>query len=182
MSKIDTQTETKIVALIARGDSYSQIKASLEKEGVSISTTAIGDIKARNEQALSYIQNKLIDHETTKTARILNKTRDMIEKKLDAASGDVPVLQELIELRDNGEIDDNEFARLSMRAVESHSISIKDLTTVSKEMFNQSQIEAGKPTSISETPEQAKKNLQTLLEAINNKDEAAMVKAIFLDA
>jgi hypothetical protein len=68
-----------------------------------------------------------------------------------------------------------------MRAVESHHIPLRDLIAASKEMFNQTQIEAGKPTSITESPEQAKRNLQTLLQAIHNRDDKAMVDAIFLD-
>ena len=181
MSKIDTQTETRIVVLKARGDTYEQIKNTLAKDGVDISISGLQKVIERNKPALEHIKSELVQHQTTKTTRILEKTREQIEKKLDAAAGDVPVLQELIELRDSGEIDDAEFARLSMRAVESHHIPLRDLIAASKEMFNQSQIEAGKPTSITESPEQAKRNLQTLLEAIHNRDDKAMVDAIFLD-
>jgi len=181
MSKLDTQTETRVVVLKARGDTYEDIKKALEKDGIDISIPGLRKVIERNKEAMTYIKGELVQHQTTKTSRILDKARQQIEQKLDAAAGDVPVLQELIELRDAGEIDDKEFARLSMRAVESHGISIRDLVSTSKEMFNQSQIEAGKPTSITETPEQAKRNLQTLLEAINNRDDKAMVDAIFLD-
>ena len=181
MSKIDTQTETRIVVLKARGDTYEDIKKALAKDGIEMSISGLQKVIERNKAAMDYIKGELVQHQTTKTSRILDKAREQIEKKLDAAAGDVPVLQELIELRDNGDIDDNEFARLSMQAVSSHGISLRDLVTTSKEMFNQSQIEAGRPTSITESPEQAKKNLQTLLEAINNRDDKAMVDAIFID-
>lgn len=181
MSKIDTQTETRIVVLKARGDTYEDIKTTLAKEGIEMSISGLQKVIERNKEAMTYIKGELVQHQTTSTARILNKTREQIEQKLDAANGNVPVLQELIELRDAGDIDDQEFARLSMRAVESHGISIRDLTSVSKEMFNQSQIEAGKPTSITENPEQAKQNLQTLLLAIKNNDTKGMVDAIFLN-
>lgn len=181
MGKLDSNTETKIVALIARGDSYAKIKDYLHDNGVELSISGIQKVKQRNTEALSYIERKLVDHATAKTARILDKAREQIEKKLDASNGDVPVLQELVDLRNNGEIDDQEFARLSMQAVSSHGISIKDLTTVSKEMFNQSQIEAGKPTSITDNPTQAKENLMTLLAAINSGDEKRIAQAIFVD-
>lgn len=181
MSKLDTQTETRIVVLKARGDTYEQIKNTLAKDGVDISVSGLQKVIERNKPALEHIKGELVQHQTTKTSRILEKTRAQIEKKLDAAEGNIPALQELIELRDSGEIDDNEFAKLSMRAVESHGIPLKDLVSVSKEMFNQSQIEAGKPTSITETPEQAKKNLQTLLQAIHDRDDKGMIDAIFLD-
>lgn len=181
MSKIDTQTETRIVVLKARGDTYEQIKTALAKDGVEVSISGLQKVVERNKEAMSYIKSELVQHQTTNTARILNKTREQIEQKLDAAAGNVPVLQELIELRDSGEIDDNEFAKLSMRAVESHHIPLRDLVATSKEMFNQSQIEAGKPTSITESPEQAKRNLATLLDAIQRNDDKAIVDAIFLN-
>lgn len=181
MGKLDTQTETKIVALIARGDTYEQIRQHLQREGVSISISGLQKVKQRNTDALSYINKKLIDHQATKTARILEKARDQIEKKLDAANGESGSLQELVDLRNSGEIDDQEFARLSFEVVSKQSLSIKDLTTVSKEMFNQSQIEAGKPTSISDNPTQAKENLMKLLAAINSGDEKQIAEAIFID-
>jgi hypothetical protein len=143
---------------------------------------AISDVKKRNGQALSYIQQKLADHEISKTTRILEKTRAMIEKRLEAADGNSTQMRELIELRDEGLIDDDEYAKLSYQSMRANDISIKDLTTVSKEMFTQSQIEAGKPTSITESPEQAKQNLRTLLAAINSGKEEDIVGAIFLDA
>lgn len=181
MAKIDTQTETRIVVLKARGDTYEDIKKTLAKDGIEMSVSGLQKVIERNKEAMTYIKGELVQHQTTKTSRILEKTREQIEKKLDAAAGDVPVLQELIELRDAGDIDDNEFARLSMQAVSSHGIPLRDLISASKEMFNQSQIEAGKPTSITESPEQAKRNLQTLLQAIHDRDDKGMVDAIFLD-
>ena len=181
MSKLDTQNETRIVVLKARGDTYEDIKKALAKDGIEMSISGLQKVIERNKEAMTYIKGELVQHQTTKTSRILDKTREQIERKLDAANGDVPVLQELIELRDAGEIDDNEFARLSMQAVSAHGISMRDLVSTSKEMFNQSQIEAGKPTSITESPEQAKRNLSTLLEAINNRDDKAMIDAVFID-
>lgn len=182
MSKIDAKTETQVVALIARGDSYSSIVEQLAKDGISLTPAAITGIKQRNTQALSYIQQRLADHEIGKTTRILDKTRNMIEKKLDDAGKCEDERLELRELYDNGEIDAREYLRRNDELVRRYHVTIKDLTTVSKEMFTQSQIEAGKPTSITETPEQAKKNLQTLLEAIQGGKEEDMVKAVFLDA
>lgn len=182
MSKIDTQTETKIVAMIARGDSYSEIQTILLKDGISITGAGISGIKDRNLEALSYIQRELARHEVSKTTRILDKTRNMIDKKLDGAVNLEQDLAHIRDLRESGEIDDIEYGHLFNKLIRDANISIKDLTTVSKEMFTQSQIEAGKPTSIVENPEQAKKNLNTLLRAIKDGKEEDMVGAIFLDA
>lgn len=146
--KIDAQTEVRIVALIARGDSYSSIQSELKNSGVEISLSGITDIKQRNTMALDQIKTSLAAHEVSKATRILDKARKQIEEKLDS----------------------DEY------------ISVKDLTTVSKEMFNQSQIESGKPTSIASNPEENKKNLMTLLKAINDKDEIGMLHSIFPDS
>lgn len=182
MSKIDSHTETKIVALMARGDSHSQIQEAMQREGKTIAISTLTDIKKRNSEALSYIQGKMIEHETSKTARILDKTRAMIDKKLDAAENLDETIAALRDKLESGEIDEHEHNLLFNKALKDADISVKDLTTVSKEMFTQSQIEAGKPTSITENPDQAKKNLTKLLAAINSGKEEDIVKAIFLDA
>jgi len=176
---IDTQTETKIVAMIARGDTYADIQSQLLNDGIKLSIPGISKIKARNEQALSFIQNKMMEVEASKSAQILSKARNLIDKKLDKMD-DTTDLDDLEDHKDEMEFPD--YMKLKESIKSRNNITVKDLTTVSKEFFNQSQIEAGRPTSITESPEQAKKNLKVLLEAINSGNEEAMAKAIFLDA
>ena len=180
--KIDTQTEIKIVARMARGDTYADIKDDLAKEGVDISLSGLTDIKQRNSAALEQIKSSLIAHETSKSARILDKAKKQLESKLDAAETFEVRIATLKNKLEAGEIDEKEYEAM-IRVLEFDSkITIKDLVTVSKEMFNQSQIEAGKPTTITENPEENKRNLMILLKAINEKDEIGMLKAIFPDA
>jgi len=180
--KIDTQTEIKIVARIARGDTYQDIKDDLVKEGVDISLSGITDIKQRNSMALEQIKSSLVAHETSKSARILDKAKKQIEHKLDSADQIEKELEEAKKLYDDGDIDFKEYLDSVEQINRRGHISVKDLVTISKEMFNQSQIEAGKPTSITENPEENKKNLMILLKAINDKDEVGMLHAIFPDA
>lgn len=180
--KIDTQTEIKIVARIARGDSYQEIKDDLAKDGVDISLSGITDVKQRNSLALEQIKGSLVQHEASKSARILDKAKKQLEGKLDNAERIEQELSEAKKLYDDGDIDFKEYLDSVDQINKRGHISIKDLVTVSKEMFNQSQIEAGKPTSITENPEQQKENLMTLLKAINEKDDVGMIKAIFPDA
>lgn len=179
MSKYDAQTETKIVALIARGDTYQSIKERLAKDGVEISISQISNIKDRNLDSLEYIKNSLVKHETTNATRIMGKARQLVEDKLDAAMGNDKIRSDALRALLEGDIEKDEYESI-MRETGSQ-IALKDLVTTSKEFFNQSQIEAGKPTSITENPTQAKENLKRLLEAINSGDEQRIVEAIFIE-
>lgn len=181
MSKIDTATETKIVALLARGDTLQQVKDFLADQGTELSISGIQAVKNRNTEALSYVKNKLMEHNTSNSARILDKARKQLEQKLDNSDKSQIEIDKLQEMYNDGEIDAKELLRRSDEVRRRYNINVKDLTTISKEMFNQSQVEAGKPTSITENPAQQKENLRTLLDAINKGDEAAIANAIFLD-
>lgn len=178
---IDTQTETKVVAMIARGDSYSTIKENLELEGTTISTTAISDIKKRNTEALNQIQSAIVQAQTSQATRLLGKSRTIIERRLDKELNRAEDIDEYRQLWLNGEISYEEY-RDEVLKYGDKAMSTAELTSLTKEMFHQSQIEQGKPTAISENPTQAKENLSTLLRAISQGDEAAMVRAIFPDA
>lgn len=177
--KTDPQVEARVVALIARGDSYSQIQEELAKDDIEISTVTIGNIKQRNSAALETIKGALVQQEIGVANRIMHKSRKLIEDRLTDDESTKELLSDALRARINGDIDKDEYESIVKKI--SPQISLKDLTTISKEFFNQSQIEQGKPTSITESPAQAKENLKTLLEAINKGDEAAIVKAIFLE-
>lgn len=179
--QIDTQTEVKIIALIARGDTYANIQSQLKKEGVDIAVPTISKIKSRNEEALQAIKNEIIKVETSKSATILEKSRSLIEKKLDI-SEDTSIPDELQRAYDDGEIDGKQFFDRKQAVFNKRRVTIGELNMVAKEAFNQSQIESGKPTSITNSPAEAKKNLERLLLAINSGKEEDIVKAIFLDA
>jgi len=178
---IDTQTEVRIVALLARGDKQADIQSQMKKEGVDITLPTISKIKARNTEALQAIKGEMVKVEASKSATILEKSRNLIEKKLDI-SNDETIPQELQDAFDNGDIDAKQFLDRKQAILNKRKVTIGELNMVAKEAFNQSQIESGKPTSITNSPEQAKKNLVTLLRAINSGKEEDIVKAIFLDA
>jgi len=178
---LTTQAEVRIVALIARGDTYATIQAQLKKDGISITIPTISKIKLRNEDALKAIKTQMIKVESSKSATILEKSRNLIEKKLDKAEDD-SIPEELTQALENGDIDFKDYLKEVSRVQNSRRLSVGELNMVAKEAFNQSQIESGKPTSITDSPEQAKHNLERLLSAINSGKEEDIVKAIFLDA
>ena len=65
---LTTQAEVRIVALIARGDTYATIQAQLKKDGISITIPTISKIKLRNEDALKAIKTQMIKVESSKVS------------------------------------------------------------------------------------------------------------------
>lgn len=180
-STLDAATETRVVAMIARGDTYEAIRRALGTEGVSIAISTISDVKKRNPDALKYIQDALVEHEANQSTKLLSKSRRLLDRKLDRALRQDEEIQELTEQYQSGEFDEAVFNGLLHKALKSE-LTVAELTSLTKEMFNQSQVEQGKPTSITENPTQAKENLKALLEAINNNDDKAILEAVFPDA
>jgi hypothetical protein len=180
--KLDGNTESQVVAMLARNDTQQQIVDWLKSEkGIEMSVANIGVIKKRNTEAITFMRGELVKHETTIAATILDKSRRLIDKKLDKA---LSIEDELTALRksfDDGKMNADNYYR-EVDIVLRNRLSVQELNALSKEAFNQSQIEAGKPTSITESPEQAKAHLAVLLAAIANGDEAAALKAIFPSA
>jgi hypothetical protein len=179
--RVDQATETKVLALIARGDTYDAIKGVLESEGTIISIATISAIKSRNKSALDFMKQELVKHEVSASTKLLGKARQLLERKLTRALNAEQIQKELIEEAKSGELEPHIFEALYNKALKAE-LTVAELTSLSKEMFNQSQVEQGKPTSITESPAQAKENLKTLLEAINNQDDEKILKAIFPDA
>lgn len=180
--KLDGQTETQVVAMLARGDTHQQIVDWLDTEkGVKIALATIGVIKNRNTEGINFMKGELLKHETTMATSLLDKSRRLIDKRLDKALSLEETLKDLRAQFDRGEIDDKTYyyhVDIELR----NRLSVQELNAISKESFNQSQLEANKPTSITDSPAQAKANLETLLHAIANNDDKAILEAIFIDA
>lgn len=180
--KLDGQTETQVVAMIARGDTHQQIVDWLDTEkSISMSIANIGVIKKRNQEGINFMRGEQIKHETTMATTILEKSRRLINHRLDQALTLDESLAKLKARFDDGEITDKEYYHevdIELR----NRLSPAELNALAKESFNQSQLEANKPTSITESPAQAKANLETLLHAIATGDDQGILKAIFPDA
>lgn len=180
--KLDGNTESQVVAMLARNDTQQQVIDWLKEEkGIKMSIASIGVIKKRNTEAIAFMRKELTKHETTIAATILDKSRRLIDKKLDKA---LSIEDELAALRksfDSGQMTDDQYYH-EVDIVLRNRLTVQELNALSKEAFNQSQIEAGKPTSITETPEQAKQALTAILSAIAAGDEAAALKALFPSA
>lgn len=173
--------ETRVLALITRGDTYEDIQKSLARDGHGINKMTISAIKKRNAEALDYMKSALVKHEMNKSAEILGKTRLLLEKKLTKALKVDDELDDLKAQLIDGLIDDSQYDVLS-KNLRKDDLSVVALTSLSKEMFSQSRIEEGKLPDKPESPEEARQKLGDLLKAVNDKDEKKLIELIFLDA
>lgn len=171
MAKLyDTETQLKVLALLARGDTHAAIS-----EAMDIPVTSISGIKQRNSQALAVIQERMVTHQASKSKKLLDKAHDLIESKLDRSAKAEEIRHQAFQDFHDGLIEKEEL-RARIDTIE--EATLKDLTSVAREMFNQSQIESGKPTSISNSPVEAKAELLKLVEAIKEGDEVQLFKMV----
>lgn len=178
---LDSKTETEVVAYIARGDTYDTIISTLGERGIPITKGTISNIKSRNSEALSYMQNALAENTLSHAASILRKSRQLLENKLDKQLN-ISEEYKLAKLDfADGLIDFEQYNRL-LEGIARRELTATELNSITKESFNQSQVEAGKPTAITENPAQARANLEKLLTAISQGDDKAAIEAIFIDA
>lgn len=159
MARTDTETQLKVLARIARGDTYQAIS---NDTGMPITT--IADIKKRNESALQDIKGRLIDHEVSRSKKILDKSQDLIIRQLSRAERVEDERQKLIEQRQNEEISQDEFMARWGTLKEP---TLAELNSISKTAFDQSQVEQGKPTSISGNNTQNIDQLKSVLDLLN---------------
>lgn len=178
---LDTKTETEIVAYIARGDDYNTILKMLHERGVDVTKATISNIKKRNPEALKFMQDTLTEQTFSHSTSILRKSRQLLENKLDEQEDLDKRLGELKEKYDKEEITLREYIDMSELLI-GRKLTAKDLNSITKESFNQSQVEQGKPSAITENPTQARANLQRVLSAIASGDEEAVIKSLFIDA
>jgi hypothetical protein len=132
--------EMKIVALIARGDKYNDIKAAIKDEfDRNISMGVITAIRQRNEQSLGAIREVITQREKDDAAGLLSRSHRLIGKKLRDA-----------ETAEGG----------------LESVKLSDLTAISREMFHQTRVEQGLGDDGEKlaNPREKLKELQSILE------------------
>ena len=183
---LDAHTEVQVVALMVRGDTYEEIIDHLQQQGISISLATLSAVKKRNTEAFKYMQSTIAEVETNKATDLLHKSHKALEKKLDAHLNVAEELAKIEQAYNDGEYDDpmnpehaeREYRWQKDAVLRQSNMSVSELTTLSKEMFNESQVLAGKPTSITDNahPEE---NVKRLLTAMKNGDEVGMLEAIF---
>lgn len=178
MKTVTPVTEQKAIALLARGDKYQEVADTLKREdNIELKATGISMIARRHKDTIATLRKQMQDKVTSNSLAILDKSRQLIEKKLDRASKLELVLDELADQFANNEIDLDEYLT-KVRAIP--AITLTELTSVTKEAFNQSQAESGALGALpGVSPEDAKAQLATLVRAIQDGNEIELQRIVF---
>lgn len=157
------EEETKIVALLARGDTQE----SIEKE-IGISQQTVSAVKKRNKENLAIISQKMLAKATEDALSIKQDANAKISHRLKRDDKAAQILDKAYDQYLNEEIDLKQFTEAARRIKE---LSINELVSVSKAMHDQSTAE--------EKPPATQSDLAALAMAIRSGDEVKITQAVF---
>jgi hypothetical protein len=167
----DKLTEMKILAMIVRGDTHRSIA-----EEMNINVNTVTAIKKRNPDTIKIMREKLAEKQISSAQKILTKSRRLMESKLDQYESNEDKRLEIMRQFEDGEINHKE---MTQELAKYPTGSLTELTAVSREMFNQNQVENNKPTSIPGNSSEQKQQLVDLVRAIESGDEVKLQQIIF---
>lgn len=163
--QVSIERETKVVAMLARGDEQQQIIDAL---GGGITKNTITAIKKRNKENLALIQEKMSVKAAEDAMSIKNKANVLISKKLDMGIDYDKILDKARQEWVDGDIDNQEFQKILNAH---HDLSIGELVNVSREMHSQ----AAGP----EKPPATASDLALLAAAIKSGDTLKITQMVF---
>jgi superfamily II RNA helicase len=165
--RLSIAEETKIVALLARGDTYQQIQAAFE--GLrKLNEKTIRKVKIRNKENLDLIKERQLQREEADALAIKQKANKLISRRLDQSDHDAEALVKANEDFAKGTINYKEWQTLVAKL---KPTSLPELVSVSREMHNQSSTET--------PPQTPHKDLQALVAAIRSGDEVRLSEMVF---
>lgn len=168
-TKLDVQQEA--ISRLARGDSYKAIAKDLK-----VSEATISKLKKENTELIENAGKLIIAKKIAGAIEILDQTHKLIQEKLDQAQQANEREAQLWQMFLDRKITYLDYTR-EVRALP--AISLNDLTSLSREMFHQSQLEQGKPTQVVANTQEAKENLMKLTKALGKGDEVELQRIIF---
>ena len=163
------QEETRIVALLARGDTQVEIQREMERDFRGVHLRTIAAVKKRNKENFDIIRARLLEKQEHDAGALKEKANKMISKKLDIEDKKIEIIQKAREDYLNGTIGLKELTEILKRHRET---TLTELVSVSKEMHNQS----------SEDPDSkpgVQKDLSDLVNAIRSGDEVKLQQIVF---
>lgn len=188
MSEITTQKDVEIVTRLVRGDTHQAIADEL---GISPSSVAL--VKKRQAEAIAILSAQLLQRKQKVAERILDKTHQLLESRVDDALRYEEKLAEVMadwnaEI-DKLDYDDFEDPKLyheahhtinsqyesKVRALRDKFMTNSVLISLSKEMHTQATGDEGNPTV---PVTDSKSQLVALVEAIKAGDEVKMQQII----
>jgi hypothetical protein len=168
-TRLTLEEETRIVALLARGDTYKQIQAHMISDlDRSVTEMTISAVKKRNASNLELIKNKFLEKQENDARALKDEANKIIGKRLKREDKATQIRAKAQDQYINGEITLKEYTEILRTNKE---VSIGELVSVSKEMHNQSVDDSDKDTSKNDT--------SALIEAIKSGDEVKLQQIIF---
>lgn len=159
--------ETRLVAMIVRGDSYEELKVAIP--GRTLSDHTISNLKKRNKENIEVLQQAMAAQEAEDALHIKRKANNLLSKRLDNAEHADTVIIKAQEDYAAGEITFKDYKAL---VAKHRGITVSELVSVSKEMHNQTITEEAAPAAVA-------KDMKLLADAIQSGDEVVLNQIIF---
>lgn len=158
--------ETKIVALLARGDTREAIIAQFPER--SLDPRTVTNVKKRNKDNLAILKEAMLQKAQDDAMAIKHKANRKLSKKLDDDDKRLEALSVAHQDFIDGNLTSKEY---SLILKSNRELSVTELVSVSKEMHNQS-----KEDEVAPTPA---KDMAALVDAIKSGDEVKLNQIIF---
>lgn len=143
-TRLTTDQKMRALALIARGDTLSQVAAHLlEHFDVKVSESALSQLKKAHKETIDKMQVDIAEGQSAEADAIAKRARRMLNNKLDRAERDARTLEEVDEDWRNGKIKDAETYR--RRKAGLIKVSIAELNQISKTMHHQAKPDTPPP-------------------------------------
>lgn len=186
MAELSTAQEVEIVSRLVRGDTYSLI---VDEMGVS--TATISKVKRRQANAIATISGQLLKRKQKTAERILDKTHQLLENRIDSALRYEEKLatietawhDELVEdTYDDEKLEAERIKSVNaiygakLRHLRDELFSNSALISLSKEMSDESKGDDVDPSAAPPASSQAQ--LEALVEALKAGDEVKLQQII----
>lgn len=172
--KLNAAQRMQVFALLARGDNSTEINRFLKKNyDITLTPKAYTDMRQRNRETIEAMRSTIVEHQALEAEALMQKSRKILNRKLDIVSSDIDRLEEAKEMLANGDIDHKEFQNIKMQL---DKVNLVEISNVSKSLFDQTKL----ASSDDETRAPASNALQTeaLLKAIKNGDTVELQRII----
>lgn len=167
---ISPEVQQRVIVLLAKGHTHPQIKDILKKRyNEDISTRSIMRIKARQGGMVAQIAEALQEHNKATAQSLLIRSHTMLSKVMAISDA---ALSDLLRIREQWLNEEIELSDYLQAIHELKLPSIAELTSVSKEMFNQTKPGDGPPTKQLPPP-------TDLTDLLNETDEIKLSQVIF---
>ena len=167
-TRVPQTKRSEIVAMIARGDKTTAIAAS-----AGVSVAMVSKLRKEEAGAIQAIQDRIQDSKAEVANRVLSKTNQLLEARVDQAVQRDRLRVEYAEQLVTGKIDRKKYNELIRQLP---NITTAELTSLSREMFSQSAKADDAPKNSTEAQKQ---QLLSMLEQIKEGNEVVLERMVF---